>query len=118
MNIFTINSKTAKFLEILYIAISNLFFFINPSLADLNQFTNGIRQVVVGIDHSCAVTKDNILYCWGKNQLGQIWDGAQEYQPEPVQVLGDVSSVTLGRKKIYLGHSPFIRSNTNVKCKY
>jgi hypothetical protein len=32
----------------------------------------------VGIDHACGITDIGLMYCWGKNDFGQVGDGTQE----------------------------------------
>lgn len=36
---------------------------------------DGIRQIAMGENHSCAVTFGGELLCWGDNRFGQIGDG-------------------------------------------
>ena len=35
-------------------------------------YLNGVKQLVVGINHSCALLKDRRVACWGANNLGQL----------------------------------------------
>ncbi|MGH7515451.1 MAG: RCC1 domain-containing protein, partial [Gemmatimonadales bacterium] len=48
------------------------------------------RQVRAGWSHTCAVTLDDVAYCWGYNGNGQVGDGAVEPagRATPVRVLG------------------------------
>ena len=41
-----------------------------------------------GIKHTCALTSDNQVYCWGLNSSGQLGDGTTENRNQPVQVKG------------------------------
>jgi alpha-tubulin suppressor-like RCC1 family protein len=45
------------------------------------------RQVSAGDSHTCAVTTDDVVYCWGWNHFGQLGDGTKSTQratPAPV----------------------------------
>ena len=60
------------------------------------------KQVSAGTNHACAVGTDTTLYCWGRNNVGQIGAGTATTQyltPNPV-LLGGVAtgwtSVTAG----------------------
>jgi alpha-tubulin suppressor-like RCC1 family protein len=47
------------------------------------------RQVDAGRLHACGVTyPDNRVYCWGRNQYGQLGDGTITDRGRPVAVLG------------------------------
>ncbi|MEP9413586.1 protein kinase [Gordonia sp. VNQ95] len=56
-----------------------------------------VTAVAVGIGNACAITRAADLYCWGKNETGQIGDGTQQNQLSPVKIdLPAVTSVSLG----------------------
>jgi alpha-tubulin suppressor-like RCC1 family protein len=45
------------------------------------------RQISAGGLHTCGVTRDNLAYCWGKNDGGQLGigsAGSDQYVPAPV----------------------------------
>ncbi len=44
------------------------------------------ESVAVGNEHSCAITTEGELYCWGANWDGQLGDGSWENSATPVQV--------------------------------
>jgi len=47
------------------------------------------RQIDAGRLHACGVTyPDNRVYCWGRNQYGQLGDGTITDRGRPVAVLG------------------------------
>ena len=46
------------------------------------------RSVSTGDEHSCGVTTDNRVYCWGRNTEGQLGDGTQNGSATPVAVAG------------------------------
>jgi alpha-tubulin suppressor-like RCC1 family protein len=46
------------------------------------------RQVSAGGSHTCGVTTDDLAYCWGLNDLGQLGDGTTKSRLTPVAVAG------------------------------
>ncbi len=48
-------------------------------------------QVSAGSTHSCGVTQENRLYCWGSNYAGQLGDGTTTIRQRPVAVMGGLS---------------------------
>ncbi len=56
------------------------------------------RKLAVGDSHACSIGLDQRLYCWGRNERGQLGDGSHELRNTPVQVpgLGEVRSVAAG----------------------
>jgi alpha-tubulin suppressor-like RCC1 family protein len=57
------------------------------------------RQVSAGFFHTCAVTTDDRVYCWGSNLYGQLGDRTTTDRLGPVPVAGAVRfrQVTAGR---------------------
>jgi len=58
------------------------------------------RSVAVGSVHTCAVDNMNRLYCWGRNDSGQLGDGTLHDRHEPTQAGSDADwdRVTAGEK--------------------
>ncbi|MTV24706.1 hypothetical protein FTX61_04625 [Nitriliruptoraceae bacterium ZYF776] len=54
----------------------------------------GLPAQVVGVaagdDHTCAVTADGELWCWGRNHQGQLGDGGFDDRHVPAPVVGGV----------------------------
>jgi alpha-tubulin suppressor-like RCC1 family protein len=46
------------------------------------------RQVSAGWDHTCGVTTNDRIYCWGENSEGQLGDGTTADRLRPVKVTG------------------------------
>lgn len=42
-------------------------------------------QLAAGAEHTCAI-RNGALFCWGRNNSGQLGDGTLEDRPSPVQV--------------------------------
>lgn len=49
---------------------------------------NGIKQVAVGYNHACAISKTGSVSCWGDNSRGQIGDGTTTFRPQATPVVG------------------------------
>src|SRR5918995_4218276 len=56
------------------------------------------RQMSAGHNHTCAVTLENLAYCWGFNAVGQLGDGTTSDRFLPVRVAGALqfSHVSVG----------------------
>ena len=44
------------------------------------------RSISAGIDHSCALTTDGEVYCWGANDFYQLGSGARGSTSVPLRV--------------------------------
>lgn len=73
------------------------------------------KQINAGIHgHSCGVTTDKKIYCWGWGDYGSLGNGSNTaYQTTPVQVTGitDAQEVSAGYY-----HSCAVRSNGTIAC--
>ncbi len=64
----------------------------------------GVEQLSAGGGHTCALTTDGEVVCWGTNRSGQLGDGTTEVRTMPVVVqavdgggpLGDAEEVSAG----------------------
>ena len=45
-----------------------------------------VSQVSAGGDHTCALSTDNRIFCWGDNAQGALGDGSNSEEYTPVQV--------------------------------
>ena len=80
----------------------------------------GVTGISAGIDFSCAVTQVGDVYCWGKNDVGQmgvatpaINDGGYHTALNPVRVSGLSGAVSVASG---WGHSCAMRSDGSVWC--
>ncbi len=51
------------------LGLGNLIDVMQPTLVD---GSTSYKQVVVGAEHTCALTTSNIIKCWGRNNFGQL----------------------------------------------
>jgi alpha-tubulin suppressor-like RCC1 family protein len=70
-------------------------------------------QLDVGHSHACAVRRDRRVVCWGRNEEGQLGNGAFDDSPTPVEVteLDDVVSVDAS-----VHHTCALRADGTVWC--
>ncbi len=52
-----------------------------------------VRLIAAGGRSTCAVTTDNQVYCWGKNNYGQVGDGSGTDRLLPMPVSSGVSEI-------------------------
>lgn len=51
-------------------------------------FTGGVQAIAANASHTCALTKDGAVFCWGDNEAGQLGDGTDTNRLAPVPVAG------------------------------
>ncbi|MGI9647613.1 MAG: signal peptidase I, partial [Acidimicrobiia bacterium] len=65
-----------------------------------NSFTASEWEMIVGlvggVEHSCGVSDEGVVWCWGLNDKGQLGDGSTSDHEVPVQVSGLSGVVSLG----------------------
>ncbi|MGB2787486.1 MAG: hypothetical protein WBB94_03835, partial [Candidatus Saccharimonadaceae bacterium] len=44
-------------------------------------------KIVGGNNHFCAITDENVVFCWGSNQYGQLGDGTTSNRLTPVRAI-------------------------------
>ncbi|MEM7133160.1 MAG: C13 family peptidase [Chloroflexota bacterium] len=80
-------------------------------VADLNSV---ITAISTHRDHTCVLTEEGGVKCWGQNSLGQLGNGSTEVSQTPVDVSGLTSGVTAMSVSNY--HSCAAMAAGGVKC--
>ena len=75
---------------------------------------SGVTTVAAGLYHTCAVTTDGGLKCWGRDRHGQLGDGNTTDSWVPVDVVGMASGAT--GVDIGYDHTCALAGNGRVKC--
>ena len=75
---------------------------------------SGIPTIAGGRYHSCLITPNRGVQCWGRNSDGQLGDGTTEARTRPINVPG----LTSGVVGLALGaeHSCALLQSGSVKC--
>lgn len=72
------------------------------------------KQVTAGAVHTCAITSDNGVKCWGGNSYGQLGNGTTSSSSTPEDVPGLTSGVSI--IAIRQLHTCTLTSSGGVKC--
>jgi cysteine-rich repeat protein len=80
---------------------------------DLDDAT--AAQIVAGDDHTCALTSDGAVYCWGENGDGQIGDASTTDATAPVLLDfgGDLTATSISAGA---AHTCAVLSNDHIRC--
>lgn len=76
---------------------------------DGNPFSG--KTVSAGLNHTCAITLGDDVFCWGDNRAGQLGDGTQTNRVSAVRTKNDAIAVTSGT-----GHSCAIDFANHAWC--
>jgi alpha-tubulin suppressor-like RCC1 family protein len=49
---------------------------------------DNVKQISANINHTCAISSDNMVYCWGINSSGQIGDNTTTSRYAPTRIYG------------------------------
>lgn len=82
----------------------------------INNYPNPFTAIAVsaGASHTCSLTSNGSVKCWGDNSYGELGDGTNISSNIPVNVLGlnnDIIALTSGNN-----HNCVLTNNGAVKC--
>jgi alpha-tubulin suppressor-like RCC1 family protein len=80
--------------------------------------TTWFTQVVAGEDHTCTLRSDGEVFCWGRNDYGQLGNNTTTDSFAPVQVKTGTSTNLTGVVSLTAGanHTCAIKNDHSVLC--
>ena len=82
----------------------------------LRVTTGSWRAVAAGQSHTCGITDDGELYCWGANDRGQLGTGDFTRRDEPALVRSPGGDSRWIRVALGRDHSCAVRSDESLWC--
>jgi alpha-tubulin suppressor-like RCC1 family protein len=81
---------------------------------DVQGLTTGTAAVAAGLFHTCALTQQGAVSCWGDNERGQLGDGASARRPVGKTVNGLSSGIAALSAKF--DNTCVLTASGDVKC--
>ena len=77
-----------------------------------------IKQISVGFDHTCVVSNDHKIYCWGRNNSGQLGIGNTSNSSIPVAVnaTGALAGKTIKQVSVGAWYTCATTSDNKAYC--
>ncbi|WP_313917355.1 hypothetical protein [Tahibacter sp.] len=75
--------------------------------------TSGVRELAVGLAHSCALMQSGRINCWGNGGGGRLGSGASMNQATPGEVLSITNAVAIGAGA---AHGCAVLADATMKC--
>ena len=80
--------------------------------AQVSGLGSGVREISAGDRHSCAVTTNGSVRCWGDNSLGQLGDGSTTDHSTPESIIpSGITRISAG-----LHHTCALSDAGAVRC--
>ncbi|MCB9653757.1 MAG: hypothetical protein H6729_06465 [Deltaproteobacteria bacterium] len=88
-----------------------------PGQAGAAQLADQVVSISIGMNFSCALKEDGTLWCWGRNDLGQLGDGTRwTYPAAPVQAgVNELGDQVLSMSAGYY-HACALKTDRSVWC--
>lgn len=80
----------------------------------VNGLGRGVIAITAGLYHTCALTQVGGVQCWGRNEVGQLGDGAGADSSSPKPVTGLASDVTAIAAGSY--HTCALTASGEIQC--
>ena len=90
-----------------------------PCAPSQDNILSGVTGIASGNGHTCAVTSNGSVKCWGSNFLGFLGDGTTIIRSTPVDVVGlssGVVAVAAGTGFAGTSHTCALTEGGGVKC--